>query len=227
MIAFEKYGPAYALNRQSERYAHEGVDLSVSTMADLIGATAFALKPIHDLIEAHVFKAERLYADDTTVPVLAKIRPERVVSGFIVGMMRLLGGQDPPAAVYYYSADRSDRPSLHHLRNWSGTLQSDAYSGYNPLSRDARPNGPIKHAFFWVHGRRGFFKLADIATAAASARKERRVSSSSHRYALRRSNASMPSCGRAEINGKSIEERLSLAVSMWPPSLQSLRSVAR
>ena len=73
---------------------------------------------------------------------------------------------DPPAAVYYYSPDRTADHPIAHLRNWTGTLQSDAYSGYNPLSHEARPNGPITHAFCWVHARRGFFKLADIETAA-------------------------------------------------------------
>jgi len=60
------------LNRQSERYAREGIDLSVSTLADQVGACAVALKPLHTLIEAHVLAAERLHGDDTTVPILAK-----------------------------------------------------------------------------------------------------------------------------------------------------------
>jgi hypothetical protein len=38
MILFEKFGQHQPLNRQSERYAREGIDLSVSTLADLVGA---------------------------------------------------------------------------------------------------------------------------------------------------------------------------------------------
>lgn len=208
MIAFEKYGQHMPLNRQSERYAHEGVDLSVSTMADLIGATAFALKPIHDLIEAHVFKAARLYADDTTVPVLAK---HKTRTGRIWVYCRddaPFGGVDPPAAVYYYSPDRTADHPLQHLHNWNGTLQSDAYSGYNPLSHEARPNGPITHAFCWVHARRGFFKLADIATAAAKRAKGKTdvVLSPICLEAVRRIDAIF--AAEREINGLSIEERL-------------------
>jgi transposase len=72
MILFEKFGQHQPLNRQSERYAREGVELSLSTLADQVGACAAALRPLHALIEAHVLAAERQHGDDTTVPILAK-----------------------------------------------------------------------------------------------------------------------------------------------------------
>lgn len=72
MILFEKFGQHQPLNRQSERYARESIDLSVSTLADQVGACAAALQPLHELIEAHVLSAERLHGDDTTVPILAR-----------------------------------------------------------------------------------------------------------------------------------------------------------
>ena len=72
MILFEKFGQHQPLNRQSERYAREGIELSVSTLADQVGACTTALAPLHTLIEAHVLSAERLHGDDTTVPILAK-----------------------------------------------------------------------------------------------------------------------------------------------------------
>src|SRR5437868_8890601 len=60
MILFEKYGQHQPLNRQAERYAREGVPLSLSTLADQVGAAAFALMPLYRLIEAHILAAERL-----------------------------------------------------------------------------------------------------------------------------------------------------------------------
>jgi len=92
MILFEKFAQHQPLNRQSERYATEGIDLSLSTLADQVGACAAALKPIHSLIEAHVLAAERLHGDDTTVPVLAKGRPIRAPSGPMCGMTGRLAG---------------------------------------------------------------------------------------------------------------------------------------
>jgi transposase len=72
MIAYEKFGQHQPLNRQSERFAREGVPLSVSTLADLVGATCVALEPAFRHIEAVVFAASRVHGDDTTVPVMAR-----------------------------------------------------------------------------------------------------------------------------------------------------------
>jgi transposase len=74
MILFEKYGTHQPLNRQSERYAREGVDIDVSTMADHVGASAAVLMPLYELIRGHVLGAERLHGDDTTVPVWPRAR---------------------------------------------------------------------------------------------------------------------------------------------------------
>src|SRR3546814_14039582 len=72
MLLFEKYGQHQPLNRQAERFAREGVELSTSTLADQVGAASFALMPLYRRIEAHVLAAERLHGDDTTVPVMAR-----------------------------------------------------------------------------------------------------------------------------------------------------------
>jgi transposase len=72
MILFEKFGQHQPLNRQSERYRREGIDLSLSTLADQVGACTTVLQPLHGLIERHVLAAARLHGDDTTVPILAK-----------------------------------------------------------------------------------------------------------------------------------------------------------
>src|ERR1022692_4419792 len=72
MGLFEKFGQHQPLNRQAERYAREGVPLSLSTLADQVGAGCAVLMPILKRFEAHVFAADRLHGDDTTVPVLAK-----------------------------------------------------------------------------------------------------------------------------------------------------------
>src|SRR5579863_10058210 len=72
MILFEKFGQHQPLNRQAERYAREGVPLSLSTLADQVGACTVALRPIFERLETYVLAAERLHGDDTTVPVLAK-----------------------------------------------------------------------------------------------------------------------------------------------------------
>ena len=97
MILFEKFAQHQPLNRQSERYAREGIDLSLSTLADQVGACAAALKPIHSLIEAHVLAAERLHGDDTTVPILAKGKTDTGRIWTYVRDDQPFGGLSPPA----------------------------------------------------------------------------------------------------------------------------------
>jgi transposase len=166
MILFEKFGQHQPLNRQSERYAREGVDLSLSTLADQVGACALALRPLHALIEAHVLCAERLHGDDTTVPILAKGKCETGRVWTYVRDDRPFGGKDPPAALYYASRDRSGEHPERHLKDYAGILQADAYSGYIRLYLVDRRPGPIIAALCWSHGRRKFFELADIAANA-------------------------------------------------------------
>lgn len=67
MILFEKFGQHQPLNRQSERYARERIDLSVSTLADQVGACTTILQPLYALIEVHVLAAERLHGDDSVL----------------------------------------------------------------------------------------------------------------------------------------------------------------
>jgi transposase len=75
MILVDKYADHQPLNRHSDQFAREGVELSVSTMADDVGASAATLMPLYELIKARVFAAERIHGDDTTVlPVQAKVK---------------------------------------------------------------------------------------------------------------------------------------------------------
>ena len=105
-VLFAKYGLHLPLNRQSATYAREGIELDVSTLADWVGAAAATLMPLVEAIRAHVFAAERIHADDTTVPVLAKGKTRTGRLWTYVRDDRPFGGPDPPAAVFFYSPDR-------------------------------------------------------------------------------------------------------------------------
>ena len=163
MILFEKFGQHQPLNRQAERYAKEGVPLSLSTLADQVGAGCAVLEPILRLVEAHVFAAERLHGDDTTVPVLAKGKTDTGRCWVYVRDDRPFGGTSPPAAMFYYSRDRSGVHPKAHLANYAGIFQADAYSGYNTLYEPDRKPGPILEAACWAHARRPLFAMADLA----------------------------------------------------------------
>ncbi len=107
MVLFEKFGQHQPLNRQAERYAREGVPISLSTLADQVGGCTAALMPLFKRLEAHVMSAERLHGDDTWVPVLAKGKTDTGRIWVYVRDDKPFGGPEPPGAVFYYSRDRT------------------------------------------------------------------------------------------------------------------------
>jgi transposase len=168
MMLVEKYANHQPLNRQSEQYAREGIELSVSTMADHVGACAATLTPLFELIKAHVLAGERLHGDDTTVPVLAKVKTRTARIWTYVRDDRPFGGEAAPACVFFYSPDRASVHPEQHLSGYSGILQADAYAGFNRLYAPDRKPGAITQAGCWSHARRKLFELADIASKARS-----------------------------------------------------------
>jgi transposase len=163
MVLFEKFGQHQPLNRQAERYAREGVPISLSTLADQVGGCTVALMPLFQRLEAHVLSAERLHGDDTTVPVLAKGKTSTGRIWVYVRDDNPFGGPEPPGAVFYYSRDRAGEHPQAHLAGYSGIFQADAYGGYGKLYAPGRNVGQILEAACWVHARRAFFVMADLA----------------------------------------------------------------
>src|SRR3954465_958908 len=227
MILFEKYGQHQPLNRQAERYAREGVPLSLSTLADQVGACVAVLAPLLRRVEAHVFAAERLHGDDTTVPVLATGKTDTGRCWVYVRDDRPFGGPDPPAAMFYYSRDRGGDHPARHLALYAGILQADAYGGYNKLYQAERQPGPIVEATCWAHARRPFFVLADLA---ANARRKAQgkpasVISPLALEAVRRIDA-LFEIERA-INGQSVERRQSVRLELSAPLVADLKGWLR
>ena len=223
MILFEKYGVHQPLNRQSERYAKEGVDLSLSTMADLVGACTVVLRPLVDLIEAHVLKANRLHADDTPIRVLAKGQCKKATAWAYVRDDRPFGGPDPPAVFFRYSRNRKGEHPTRHLTDFAGVLQADAYSGFNPLLDPERAPGPIIPALCWAHSRRKFFELADLKKQARS--KKQLVISPMALEAVKRIDVLFDI--ERTINGRSAEERLRIRKEKSVPLMTELEAWMR
>jgi hypothetical protein len=224
MILFEKYGQHQPLNRQSERYAREGVTLSLSTLADQVGGCCAALAPLLRRVERHVFAAERLHSDDTTVPVLAKGKTDTGRCWVYVRDDRPFGGQDPPAAMFYYSRDRKGEHPQAHLARYAGILQADAYDGYNELHDSLRPHGAITSALCWAHARRQFFELADIAANAQRGKNAAAISPIAME-AVKRIDVLFDI--ERDINGRSAEERLRVRREQSAPILAALEAWLR
>ncbi len=212
-VLFSKYGLHLPLNRQSAVYEREGVDLDVSTLADWVGAASATLMPLVGAIETHVFAAARIHADDTPVPVLAKGKTRTGRLWTYVRDDRPFGGPDPPAALFFYSRDRSGIRPEEHLRAYAGLMQADAYAGFNRLYEPSRKPAPIIEAACWAHARRKFFDLARIAKAPIALEAIERIDAL---FAIER-----------EINGASAERRLTVRNERSRPHLVELEAWLR
>ena len=225
MILFEKFGQHQPLNRQAERYAKEGVEISLSTLADQVGACALAMQPIHDLIRAHVLGAERLHADDTTVPLMAKGGTRTARLWTYVRDDRPFAGGAPPAALYSFSTDRRMEHPTRHLAGWTGILQADAYGGYNDLYRHNHKPAPVLSALCWSHARRKFFELADIKSTARKGKKVAEEISPIALEAVKRIDSIFDA--EREINGMGAEARHDARQRLARPMVEDLHDWLR
>src|SRR5271168_5224098 len=227
MLLYEKFGQHQPLNRQTERYALEGVPISLSTAADAVGACCTVLEPLLRLLEAHVMASERLHGDDTTVPVLALGKCDVARCWVYVKDDRPFGGSDPPAAMFYYSRDRRGEHPQAHLANYSGILQADAFGGYTKLYEPQRSPGPIREAACWVHARRPFFAMADIeenARRKAAGKKEIVISPVAMEI-VRRIDALFEI--ERSINGQNADQRKAVRQAQSAPLVADLEAYMR
>lgn len=213
MILYAKFGEHQPLNRQSDGYARQGIDLDVSTLADWVGACTATLAPLYELIRRHVFAAERIHGDDTTVPVLAKGKTITARLWTYVRDDRPFAGPDPPAAVFYYSRNRNGEHPNCHLAGYTGILQADAYAGFGDLYDGQRKPKPITEAACWSHGRRKFFVIADTSKAPVALEAVRRIDAI---FAIER-----------DINGHSAGERLAARQERIAPIVAELEGWMR
>ena len=162
-VLVSKYADHLPLYRQAQIYARQGVILDRSTLADWVGRAAFLLRPVHERLLAILKGSTKLFADETTAPVLDPGRG-RTKTGQLFAYARddrPWGGTDPPAVAYVYAPDRKAARPIAHLDGFVGVLQVDGYGGYRVLAE----RNAVALAFCWAHVRRRFYELAAAGPA--------------------------------------------------------------
>ena len=206
-VLVSKYCDHQPLYRQSQIYARQGVELERSTMADWVGASSRLIEPLVEALHGYVMEAGKLHADDTPVPVLApgngKTKTGRLWT--YVRDDRPAGDKAAPAVWFAYSPDRKGEHPEQHLGKFRGTLQADAYAGFNQLYADGR----IQQAVCWAHVRRHFY---DLEQAHASPIAQEALQRIAALYKV-----------EDQIRGKPPEERRTVRQAESKPLLDSMR----
>ncbi len=136
-VVVGKYADHLPLYRQAQIYERQGVHLDRSTLADWVGRAAWWLTPLRDHLLGQLRRSPKLFADETSCPVLDPGRG-RTKTGQLWAYARddrPWGGADPPAVAYVYAPDRKAERPIAHLAGFAGVLQVDGYAGYAALAR--------------------------------------------------------------------------------------------
>jgi len=174
-VLVSKYADHLPLYRQAQIYARQGIALDRSTLADWVGRAAWLLRPVHERLLTMLKGSTKLFADETTAPVLDPGRG-RTKTGQLWAYARddrPWGGTDPPGVAYVYAPDRKAERPISHLAGFKGILQVDGYGGYRVLAE----RGDVQLAFCWSHVRRRFYELAAAGPAPIASEALERIAS--------------------------------------------------
>ena len=207
-VIVAKYADHCPLYRQAQIYARQGIDLDRSTLADWTGRGAWWLRPLHARLLDDLRASPKLFADETTAPVLDPGRG-RTKTGQLWAYARddrPWGGPAPPAVAYVYAPDRKAARPAAHLEGFRGVLQVDGYAGYRALAE----SGQVQLAFCWSHVRRPFYEIAASGDAPIATEALKRIA---ELYAI-----------EAEIRGRSADKRRIVRQGRTRPLVEALKT---
>jgi transposase len=205
-VLVSKYADHLPLYRQAQIYARQGINLDRSTLADWVGRAAFMLRPVHERLLMTLKTSTKLFADETTAPVLDPGRGRTKIGQLWAYARddRPWGGTDPPGVAYVYAPDRKAERPITHLAGFKGILQVDGYGGYRALAE----RGEVQLAFCWAHVRRRFYELAIAGPAPIASEALQRIA---ELYAV-----------ETESRGRSADERRTRRQEKSRPILDEL-----
>jgi transposase len=208
-VVVSKFCDSLPLYRQSQMLQRQGITLDRSTLSNWVGTACWWLAPLYDLVVTTVLSSPKIFADDTSLPVLDPGRG-RTKKGFLWCYAvddRPWCGPSHPAVAYIYSEDRKNLRPAEHLSSFKGVLQVDGYNGFKRLAGD-RADQSIRLAFCWAHMRREFFQFHASTQSPLAAEVLARVAAL---YAI-----------EAEIRGQPAEHRHRVRQERSKPIVEAL-----
>jgi transposase len=208
-VVVAKYCDSLPLYRQSQMLARQGITLDRSTLSNWVGSACWWLTPLYDLVLGTVLSSTKIFADDTTLPVLDPGRGRTKTGRLWCYAVddRPWCGPSRPCVAYVYSEDHKGVRPAEHLARFDGVLQVDGYAGFKRLAGD-RADGSVRLAFCWAHMRRDFFQFHASTKSPLAAELLTRVAAL---YAI-----------EAEIRGHPAEHRRQIRQQRSRPIVEAL-----
>ena len=162
-VLVDKYADHLPLYRQEQRFARCGIVLSRGTLWNWIRHVSNSLKPLVEAMKEDLLVLNHVFSDDTTMPTLRERTLENLGKQAKTNYMWVYAGvsktvdawdNQKPIVLYDYTAGRDAKFVSDFLKDFTGYVQSDAYSGYRPLSN----SGNVTSLGCWAHVRRKFYE---------------------------------------------------------------------
>ncbi len=159
-IIISKYVYHLPFYRVIQSYKELGVTISSSTINDWFKAVVGKIKPLYDLLRAHVLACDYVQVDESTLPVIDNEK-HRAVKGYVWSVVDVMAGD---RFFFYEHGSRSSRVAMGLLKDFRGAIQSDGYVVYEHF--EGMEGKTLLGC--WAHARRKHFearkenmKLAD------------------------------------------------------------------
>ena len=149
-IIISKYLYHLPFYRVIETYKELGVTISSSTINDWFKAVVGKVKPLYDLLRAHVLACDYVQVDESTLPVIDNEK-HRAVKGYVWSVVDVMTGD---RFFFYEHGSRSTRVAMGLLKDFKGAIQSDGYVVYEHFEG---MKGKLMLGC-WAHARRKFFE---------------------------------------------------------------------
>lgn len=205
-IIVNKYADHLPLYRQSQIMAREGIDIDRSTLSGWVGRSAHLLERLSDKLRDHVLSSPSLFADDTTIKLLAPGNGKTKTARMWIFScdQRPWAGGAPQAAWYQFSPDRKGIRTEKHLEGYTGFIHADGYAGFNKLYAQDKATEMACMA----HIRRKFVDIFEAQGSAIAAEAIKRIATL---YAIEK-----------QVRGSPPDERVALRQQQSKPILETL-----
>lgn len=161
-IHVSKYVDHLPLHRQEQMFARQGFEIPRRNMSDWIALACEGY--LQRLWEAHrqeMFQESYLQGDETTLKVQDGVTKGECHRGYLWGTL----APEKNLILFEYAESRAGDVAKDIYCDFKGTLQADAYAGYNPV---ILPDKVVRIACL-AHVRRKFIECEKIFSKEASA----------------------------------------------------------
>ena len=164
------------------------------------------LERLSDKLRDHVTAGPALFADDTTIKMLAPGNGKTKTARLWIYSRdeRAWAGTAPQAAWYQFSPDRKAKRTEKHLAGYTGFIHADGYAGFNKLYGDDKATEMACMA----HIRRKFVDVFEAQGSAIAGEAIKRIATL---YAIEK-----------QVRGSPPDERVALRQQQSKPILDNL-----